>query len=105
MDTFSPNTRQYTHTFVSSLPIEAVDILAADFLEKSGAVSDFDCGKISLTDKGRAPQVYGRFICYGREPLEKAPLPGLLRPFWNPNGALVKNENFHFVQIFALFTW
>ena len=57
--TFSLNRREYTHTFlVCSLPTEAAGLLGTDFLEKSGALIDFECGKMSLTDSGRAPQVY-----------------------------------------------
>ena len=57
--TFSLNRREYTHTFlVCSHPTEAAGLLGTDFLEKSGAVIDFECGKMSLTDSGRAPQVY-----------------------------------------------
>jgi len=60
MVTFSLNRREYTHTsLVCCLPTEAVGLLGTDFFrKKSGAVMDFECGKMSLTESGRAPQVY-----------------------------------------------
>jgi len=57
--TFLLNRREYTNTFlVCSLPTEAAGLLGTDFLEKLGAVIDFECGKMSLADIGRASQVY-----------------------------------------------
>ena len=56
--TFSFNRREYTHTLlVCSLPTEAAGLLGTDFLEKSGDVIDFECGKMSLTDWKSAPGV------------------------------------------------
>ena len=54
--TFLLNKREYTHTFlVCSLPTGLLD---TDFLEKLGAVIDFESGKMSLSDIGRAPKEY-----------------------------------------------
>jgi len=56
---FLLNRREYTHTFlVCSLPTEAAGLLGTDFLEKFGAVIDFEKWKISLVDMVRAPQEY-----------------------------------------------
>jgi len=57
--TFLLNRREYTHTFiVCSLPTEAAGLLGTNFLEKLGAVIDFEKGKMSLADIGRAPREY-----------------------------------------------
>jgi len=49
-----------THTLflVCSVPTEAAVLLGTDFLEKLSAVIDFEKGKMSLGDTGRAPQEY-----------------------------------------------
>jgi len=57
--TFLLNRREYMHTFlVCSLPTETAGLLGTNFLEKLGAVIYFECRKMSLTDIGRASQVY-----------------------------------------------
>jgi hypothetical protein len=56
--TLSLTRREYTHTFlVCSHPTEAAGLLGTDFLENSGDVIDFECGKMSLTDWKSAPGV------------------------------------------------
>jgi len=56
---FLLNRREYTHMFlVCSLPTEAAGLLGTDFLEKFGAVIQFEKRKMSLVDIGRAPQEY-----------------------------------------------
>jgi hypothetical protein len=51
--------REYTHAFlVSSLPSEAEGLLGTDFLEKPGAVIDFECSTLSISDIGTVPRVY-----------------------------------------------
>jgi hypothetical protein len=58
--TFSLNGREYTHAFlVCSLPTEAARLLGTDFLEKTGALVDFEHAKISFTEIGAAPRVCG----------------------------------------------
>jgi len=57
--TFLLNRREYTHTFlVCLLPTEAAGLLGTDFLEKLGAVIDFESQKMFLAYIGRAPQEY-----------------------------------------------
>ena len=51
--------REYTHAFLAcSLPSEAAGLLGTDFLGKTGAVIDFECSTMSLSDIGRVPRVY-----------------------------------------------
>ena len=57
---FSLNGREYTHAFlVCSLPTEAAGLLGTDFfLEKTGAVIDFECATMSFADVGKVPRAY-----------------------------------------------
>ena len=41
-----------------SLPTEAAGLLGTDFLEKTGAVIDFECAKMSFADVGKVTRVY-----------------------------------------------
>jgi hypothetical protein len=51
--------REFKHKFlVCSLPTEAAGLLGTDFMNDAGAKIDFECGKMSLTDIGRAPLVH-----------------------------------------------
>jgi hypothetical protein len=57
---FSLNGREYTHAFlVCSLPTEEAGLLGTDFLEKTGALVEFEHAKISITEMGAAPRVCG----------------------------------------------
>jgi len=57
--TFLLNRREYMQMFlVCSLATEAAGLLGTDFLEKFGAVIQFEKRKMSLFDIGRAPQEY-----------------------------------------------
>ena len=57
--TFTLNGREFTHAFlVCALPTDAAGLLGTDFLEKAGAVIDFECGKMSLTGSGNVPRVF-----------------------------------------------
>ena len=56
---FTLNGREFTHAFlVCALPTDAAGLLVTDFLEKAGAVIDFECGKMSLTGTGKVPRVF-----------------------------------------------
>ena len=56
---YTLNGREYSHTFlICSLPTDAAGLLGTDFLEKTGAVIDLKCGRMSLTDVGKVPRVY-----------------------------------------------
>ena len=58
-ETFTLNGREFTHAFlVCALPTDAAGLLVTDFLEKAGAVIDFECGKMSLTSIGNVPRVF-----------------------------------------------
>jgi len=47
--------RDFSHTFlVCSLPTDAAVLFGTDFLNEAGASIDFGCGKMSLTDIGKA---------------------------------------------------
>ena len=49
--------REFNHTFfVCSLPTDAADLLGTHFLNEAGALIDFGCGKMSLTDIDKAPR-------------------------------------------------
>ena len=41
------------------MPIEAAGLLGTDFLERVGAVVDFKCATMSLSDIGKVPRTYG----------------------------------------------
>jgi len=43
---------------VCSLPTDAAGLLGTDFFEKTGAVINFECGKMSLTDIDQVSRVY-----------------------------------------------
>jgi hypothetical protein len=54
---FTIGGRAFNHIFlVCSLPTEAAGLLGTDFMNEAGAKIDFECGKISINDIGRAPQ-------------------------------------------------
>jgi len=56
--TFLLNGREFTHAFlVCTLPANASGLLGTDFFEKAGAIIDFECNKMSLTDIGNVPRV------------------------------------------------
>ena len=56
--TFTLNGREFTHAFLMcALPTDA-GLLGTDFLEKAGAVIDFECGKMTLTGIGNVPRVF-----------------------------------------------
>jgi len=47
--------REFSHKFlVCSLPTDAAGLLGTDFLNEAGDSIDFGCGKMSLTDIGKA---------------------------------------------------
>jgi len=49
--------REFSHTFLAcSLPTDAAGLLDTDFLNKAGVSIDFECGKMSLADIGKAPR-------------------------------------------------
>ena len=54
---FVVDRREFNHTFlVCSLPTDAAGLLGTDFLNGAGALIDFGCGKMSLTDIEKAPR-------------------------------------------------
>jgi hypothetical protein len=56
---FTIGGREFKHKFlVCSLPTEAASLLGTDFMNETSAKIDFQCGKMSLTDIGRAPLVH-----------------------------------------------
>jgi hypothetical protein len=53
------NVREYSHTFlVCSLSADAADLLGADFLEKAGAVIDFECRTMSRADVDKVSRAH-----------------------------------------------
>jgi len=47
---FESDRRKFRHTFwVCELPTDIAGLLATDFMQETGAVVDFECGKMSLT--------------------------------------------------------
>jgi hypothetical protein len=48
------------HFLVYSLPTDAAGLIGMDFLRESGAILNFECNKMSLTDIGKAPRAEGR---------------------------------------------
>jgi hypothetical protein len=56
--TFTLKGREFTHAFlVCALPTNAAVLLGTDFLEKAGAVIDFECGKMSYRHRQCAASV------------------------------------------------
>ena len=56
---FTLEGREYRHPFlVCPLPTDVVGLLDMDFLEKTGAEINFECGKMSLTDTYKVSRVY-----------------------------------------------
>jgi hypothetical protein len=56
---FTLEGQEYKHPFlVCPLPTDAADLLGINFLEKTGAEINFECGKMSLTDIDKVSRVY-----------------------------------------------
>jgi len=50
---------EFRHTFlVCELPTDTAGLLGTDFMQETGAVIDFECGKMSLTGSGAVPRAY-----------------------------------------------
>jgi len=53
---FTLGERKFDHMFlVCPLPTEAAGLIGTDFLEKTGAKINFECGRFALADVGEAP--------------------------------------------------
>jgi len=56
---FELDGREFRHTFlVCEVPADTAVLLGTDFIQETGAVVDFDCGKMSLTGIGAVPRAY-----------------------------------------------
>jgi hypothetical protein len=58
--------RKFSHQFlVCSLPTEAAGLIEIEFLKEPGAIANFECDKMFLTDIGKAPRADGTTLNKG----------------------------------------
>jgi hypothetical protein len=63
---FALGGRKFNYQFlVCSLPTEAAGLIGIDFLKESGAIVNFECNKMSLTDIRKAPRADGTTLNIG----------------------------------------
>ena len=55
--TFRVKGREFTHSLVCPLPTKAAGLLCTDYLDRLGAIVDFECGELSLTGVDKMPRV------------------------------------------------
>jgi hypothetical protein len=56
---FRLNRCEFNHSFlVCSLPTDAAGLLGTDCLESTGAIMNFECGKLTFAGTGKVPRAY-----------------------------------------------